>query len=179
MDTLVLSAAYEPMAQVSWQHAMTLWVAGKVEIVEEYEDRAVHTVRITFQMPCVVRFLRAMRSRKQGVKFSRGNVYLRDKGRCQYCGQRISRNKATYDHVTPRSKGGRTNWENIVIACVSCNRRKGDKSLRDAGFRLRTAPVKPKYIPAVFLISYQDGMPESWKQYLADVSYWYGELAQE
>lgn len=176
MDTLVLSAAFEPMAQVSWERAMTLWVAGRVEVVEEYDDRVVRTVRVEFQMPSVVRHFTALRSRKQGVKFSRGNVFLRDKGRCQYCGKRTPRHEATYDHVIPRSKGGRTTWENIVIACVPCNRHKADRTPKQARMRLRQRPVKPSWMPAAMAITYRKGMPESWKQYLSDLSYWHGEL---
>lgn len=179
MDTLVLSAAYEPMAQVRWERAMTLWAMGKVEVVEEYEDRVIRTVRIEYQMPCIVRHFKALRNHKAGIKFSRNNVYLRDKGRCQYCTKPIPRHQATYDHVIPRSKGGRTTWENVVIACVSCNQDKADMTPKQARMHLMKKPIKPDYMPAAMGITYRKGMPESWAQYLKDWGYWNGELENE
>lgn len=181
MDTLVLSAAYEPMERVSWQRAMTLWITGRVEVVEEYEDRYVRTVSVRFNMPSVVRFVSALRRRKKGVKFSRENVYARDKGRCQYCGERVPRHAATYDHVVPRSRGGTTRWENIVIACMPCNQLKGCRTPEQAGMPLMVEPVKPRSLPDFWkvCITYDKSMPTTWRQYLTDMSYWYGELASD
>ena len=84
------------------------------------------------------------RRTKKGVKFSRENVYTRDHGMCQYCSRKIPRTEATYDHVTPRRLGGLTRWENIVIACIECNRDKGGRTPEQAGMKLRQKPVKPK-----------------------------------
>src|SRR5689334_23275302 len=100
METLVLSSAYEPVARISWQRAMVLLFGGKVEVLEEYEDRDIRSVTYHVKMPSVIRFVRALRKRGKGVKFSRENVYARDNGKCQYCGQKIPRHEGTYDHVT-------------------------------------------------------------------------------
>ena len=86
METLVLNPGYEPVARVPWQRAITLLFLGKVEIVEEYEDREIRSVTVDFKMPSIVRLLRALRGATQGITFSRENVYARDGGRCQYCG---------------------------------------------------------------------------------------------
>src|SRR5512138_1299602 len=118
MDTLVLSHAWAPVARCSWRRALTLLFEGKVEVIEEYENRVVRSVTLEFKVPSVIRFLRKIRDRKPAVKFSRENVYARDKGRCQYCGEKVARPEATYDHVTPRSQGGQTRWENVVICCI-------------------------------------------------------------
>ena len=169
MDTLILSAAFEPMDQVTWQRAMTLWAAGRVEVVEEYEDRFVRTYTERHQMPAVVRFCSALRRRRRGVRFSRHSVFERDKGRCQYCGFAVPRDEATYDHVIPRSRGGRTTWTNVVIACIPCNQAKADQTPVEAGMRLLSKPIKPRYLPSSWLtaISWQKGMPSVWRPYLA------------
>ena len=91
MDTLVLSQSYQPIGRVSWQRAMTLFFQDKVEVVEEYEDREVRAVTFSVKMPAIVRFLNKIRRKKKACKFSRENVFTRDKGKCQYCGNRVPR----------------------------------------------------------------------------------------
>lgn len=174
MQTLVLSASYEAMEVITWQRAMTLLFEGKVEIVEEYEDKEVRTVSLTFKMPSIIRFIRRMRSTKRAIKFSRQNVWARDRGTCQYCLNKVRREIATYDHVVPRSQGGHTRWENIVIACTDCNQKKRDRTPEQAGMRLKIVPVKPKSLPGgmSFMLTYRKGMPFSWSQYMLDISYW-------
>ena len=196
METLILSAAWEPMEIVSWERAMTLLFMQKVEVVEEYEDRSIRTVSIELKMPSVVRFVRVLRSRKlaqrgasaqaegraasgwPAIKFSRQNVWARDKGRCQYCGKKTPRHEATYDHVVPRAQRGPTRWENVVIACVRCNQKKGNRTPEQARMRLLSVPVKPSSLPGGvgLSVTYRKGMPPSWSQFLTDTSYWYGEL---
>ena len=178
METLILSAAWEPMEIVSWQRAMTLVFMNKVEIVEEYEDKAIRTVSIELKMPSVVRFVRTLKNRKRAIKFSRQNVWARDKGRCQYCGIKTPRHLATYDHVLPRAQGGLTRWENVVIACVTCNQKKGNRTPEQARMKLLSVPVKPASLPggAGMTVTYMKGMPLAWSQFCVDASYWYGEL---
>lgn len=181
MQTLVLSAAWEPMEIVPWQRAMTLLFMDKVEVLEQYEDRKIRTVRVEFAMPSVIRFQKVLRNRKKAIKFSRQNVHARDRGRCQYCGKTVPRHLATYDHVTPRAQGGKTTWDNVVIACVGCNQKKGNRTPEKAHMHLLSAPVKPKTLPGGLglTVTYQHGMPTTWKQYLTDMSYWYGELERD
>jgi 5-methylcytosine-specific restriction endonuclease McrA len=178
METLVLNRGYEPVARVPWQRAVTLLFLGKVEVVEEYEDRHVHAVTVVFKMPSVVRLLRALRGARKAIKFSRENVYARDGGKCQYCERHVARHEATYDHVLPRALGGLTTWTNIVIACVACNQRKGGKTPEQAGMKLRNLPVKPKKLPDTFRITltFARGMPESWKAWVQAYAYWNTEL---
>src|SRR5690348_9198108 len=114
MRTLVLDQGYQPHRVVSWQRAVLMLFDGKVEVVEEYDDD-IRSVTITIKMPSVVRLVRAVR-RKVVVKLSRMNVALRDDFRCQYCATKLPLSKLTYDHVLPRSQGGTTCWENIVMA---------------------------------------------------------------
>jgi len=178
MDTLVLSASYEPVARVPWQRAVTLLWENKVEVVEEYEDRYVRSVTLEFKVPSIIRFLKAIRGRKRAIKFSRENVYVRDHGRCQYCSTRVTRAESTYDHVIPRAMGGHTRWENVVISCSPCNQKKACRTPEQAHMRLLSIPVKPKKLPDTLRLTFtiHKDTPESWKQYLTSVTYWNGEL---
>ncbi|MCA9517752.1 MAG: HNH endonuclease [Myxococcales bacterium] len=143
MDTLLLGQGYEPLGRVGWQRAMTLWFTGRAEILEEYDDRVIRTVRVAFPMPAVVRFFRSTRARRAAVRFSREQVYARDHGRCQYCSSEVTRRESTYDHIVPRSRGGATRWDNIVLACRPCNQRKADRTPSEAHMALLSRPVQP------------------------------------
>lgn len=83
------------------------------------------------------------------VRFSRVNVYARDRSECQYCGRRLPRVALNLDHVVPRSRGGRSGWENVVCSCIECNRRKGDRTPAEAGMRLVRRPYRPQWTPFV------------------------------
>ncbi len=181
MDTLVLSHAFEPVARVSWQRAITLLWEAKVEVVEEYEDRVVRSVTLEFKVPSIIRFLRKIRERKRAVKFSRENVYAREKGCCAYCGARVPRPLATYDHVIPRSQGGQTTWENVVICCTPCNQRKGGHTPEQAGMHLRVQPVRPKSLPDTLRLTFliDKSAPPSWRQFFASYTYWNTELEND
>ncbi len=179
VDTLVLSTSYEPVARVSWQKAITLLCSGKVEVVEEYDDEVVRSVTLELKAPSVVRFMKGVRARRKALRFSRENVLARDDGRCQYCARRLSRPEATYDHVVPRMQGGRTSWENVVIACVRCNQRKGGRTPEQAGMKLLSLPRKPKELPGGFRVTFDGSVPLAWKSWVRDLSYWHGKLESD
>ena len=167
METLVLSTSYEPMYRVSWERAMIMWVAGRVEIVEAYADRAIRSVADIFPMPSVIRFIHGVRPYRAGIKFNRDNVFRRDKGRCQYCGCGMTKREATYDHVVPRSLGGKMSWENIVLACRPCNQRKGSRTPKAVGMRLRNVPRRPHSLPSMRdHLGNRDDLPKSWRPFL-------------
>lgn len=174
METLVLDTSYVAVARVHWQRAITLLFMGKVEVIEEYGDREIRSVSFSMKIPSIVRFIRAMKSKKKAVKFSRENVYTRDKGKCQYCGNKVARPEATYDHVLPRAQGGKTEWTNIVIACMGCNQRKGNRTPTTAKMTLLSQPVRPKKLPdhMHLTIQWHPSMPPSWKDFLASHHYW-------
>jgi 5-methylcytosine-specific restriction endonuclease McrA len=178
MDTLVLSAAYEPINQISWQDAVVAVLGGRpVEVLEVYEDREVRSVTFSMKIPAVIRYLVGKVGKRRGVRFSRENVYTRDKGRCQYCSRELSRAEATYDHVVPRAMGGKTRWENIVIACVPCNSKKANRTPEEVGMRLIALPVKPKHLPETLRLTFtKSKVPGQWKNYLRSVVYMHGEL---
>jgi 5-methylcytosine-specific restriction endonuclease McrA len=181
VQTLVLDVAYRPVDMISWEDAIVQAVVKRtVEVIDQYPDRFINTVNWTVNMPSVVRLLTPIKKNK-AVKFSRYNVYARDKCRCQYCGTFIGRREFTLDHVRPRAQGGTTTWENVVTCCVPCNQQKGQKSLAQSGMKLRSMPVKPKKLPDVtsFTMQYKKGMPESWRDYLRSAAYWDGELEND
>jgi len=95
--------------------------------------------------------------------FTRRNLFLRDNYTCQYCGRRCTSDHLSVDHVLPRSRGGSTTWENCVLACVGCNSRKGDRTLKETGFRLLRRPVRPRWSPYLNLRPSQR-LP-SWAQF--------------
>ena len=142
------------------------------EVLEEY-DEEIH-VALSFKMPAVVRLLGKIRGKKQAVKFSRVNVATRDAFVCQYCNTKHTLSKLTYDHVLPRSRGGRTTWENIVMACYPCNERKADRTPEQAGMKLRKQPVKPAYLPVVTMRFSLTNIPDAWASYV----YWNGALEE-
>lgn len=170
---LLLNITYEPLKIINWKKAITLLLLGKVEVLEEY-SREIRSVSFTIKLPSVVRLLRLVKRPKSPVKFSRQNIYARDKYRCQYCGQKFSSEELTYDHVIPRSRGGKTEWENIVTCCVDCNRRKGGRTPSEAGMKLIKKPEKPTWIPALRITIGFREVPQSWRDYL----YWNVELLE-
>ncbi|MEY4829327.1 MAG: CRISPR-associated endonuclease Cas9 [Planctomycetota bacterium] len=98
--------------------------------------------------------------------FTRRNLFLRDDFTCQYCGRKGSPDRLSIDHVTPKSRGGRTTWENCVLACVGCNARKADRHLKDSGLRLLRQPMRPRWTPYLNLRPSQQ--LESWHRFAPD-----------
>ena len=143
---LVLNAdfrplSYFPLSVWPWQESIKAAVLDRVNIVAVY-DRVVRSPSIEMHLPSVVAL-------KQYIKpaawpaFTRFNVFLRDKFTCQYCGDGFPVQDLTFEHVMPRSRGGRTTWENVVTACGDCNLRKGNRTPRQAGMHLMREPHRP------------------------------------
>ena len=171
-QTLLLNATYEPIDVVHWQRAMILWAQGKVEIVHTH-DREVRAVTFSFKLPSVVRLLRFVRTaRKQVVQFTRANIYTRDNYTCQYCRRAFPTNDLTFDHVVPVAQGGARSWTNIVTCCITCNRKKGNRTPDEAGMTLLSQPKQPKYSPVFRVTMGVRRTPEDWRSYL----YWSAEL---
>ena len=162
---LLLNASFEPLRVINWKRALTLVFSGKVEVVEEY-SREIHSISLVVRLPAVVRLFTLIRVRGSSVKFSRQNIYARDNYECQYCGCQPSVSELTYDHIIPRAYGGATDWTNIVTCCITCNRRKGGKSLEQSGLRLRHSPKKPTWQPYVTVALGMRNPPDSWRDYL-------------
>jgi len=171
-STLLLNASFEPLKIISWQRAITLLFAGKVEVIEEY-SKEIHSVTFSVKLPSILRLLKYVKVKKSRiVKFSRANIYARDKYTCQYCNTGFRSEELTFDHVIPVSRGGTKSWENIVTACIECNRRKGGLTPPEAGMKLVQKPVEPSWVPSLSLTLVFKNAPESWRDYL----YWNVEL---
>ena len=170
-QTLMLSQGYEPIKVVSWQKAITMLTLGKVEVIEEY-DKEIRSTSIVIKIPAVVRLLNAFKRRKKAVRFSRINIYGRDRFRCQYCATKIAMGTGTYDHVVPKTLGGKTSWTNIVTCCEPCNSKKGGRTPSQANMRLRTRPVQPTWVPIMAIEVSQSSAPDAWRDYL----YWTTEI---
>jgi 5-methylcytosine-specific restriction endonuclease McrA len=164
--TLLISSSYEPLKIISWQKAITLMFLGKVDVLESYETQ-IHAPSLTMRLPAVVRLHRFIKLVPQRVKFSRQNLFFRDNYTCQYCHKPHPPGQLTYDHVVPRSYGGKTSWTNIVTACKRCNHKKGNKPLHLVNFKLLRDPVEPKWMP-MFAPTFQvAAAPPVWRTYLA------------
>lgn len=170
---LLLNITYEPLRIINWKKAITLLCLGKVEVIEEY-GKEIHSVSFAIKLPSVVRLLRIVRKPKSPVKFSRQNIYARDRYKCQYCGSKLPTEDLTYDHVLPKSRGGRTVWENIVTSCIDCNRKKGGRIPSEASMRLIRKPTRPTWVPAIRITIGFKKIPTTWRDYL----YWNIELLE-
>jgi len=151
-STLVLTPWMSPHRFVTWQDAVLDYFQGKIDILEEFDETissagSETNPKITMAIPCVVRLRRSVSRQKQGVKFSRINVFTRDGFRCQYCGVRKEMKDLNYDHVIPRIMGGKTEWDNIATSCYPCNSRKDRRTPEQAGMKLLRRPFKPKTLP--------------------------------
>ena len=178
LDALVLNADFRPVTQVPlsvWplERAVSNVMRGRAVVVSEYdvELRSAHDV---LRPPSVVA-LRSYVKMPHRVPFTRMNIFLRDRFRCQYCGERFASKDLTFDHVVPRKEGGKTSWENIASACESCNSQKGH--------RLDVRPIRAPYEPTigemVELGSLRpQNLHESWLDYLSHL-YWSEPLTEE
>ena len=171
---LVLNADYRPLSYYplslwSWQDSIKSVFLDRVSIVNYY-DRSIRSPSFSMKLPSVIALKSFIRP-QSNPNFTRFNVFLRDKFSCQYCN---SKNELTFDHLMPRSKGGKTNWDNVVTACSCCNVKKGGRLYLSSGMKLFREPFRPtledlhqngKNFPPNFL-------HESWMDYL----YWDVEL---
>lgn len=137
---LILNATYEPLGVVSVRRAAILVLSAKAICVLD-GDGILHSARHAMPVPSVIRLTRYVRvPYRQHVGLSRRGIFARDGGRCVYCQGPAE----TIDHVVPRSRGGQHSWDNVVAACARCNHRKGDRTLAELGWRLRTTPAAPR-----------------------------------
>ena len=160
---------YFPLSLWSWQDTVKAVWSDRVTIISEY-DQQISSPSLKMNLPSVIA-LKEYVPQTRNPAFTRFNVFLRDRFSCQYCG---SKDELTFDHLLPRSKGGETNWDNVVTACSSCNVKKGGKLLKFSGMKLNQHPYRPstedlhkngKNFPPNFL-------HKSWMDYL----YWDVEL---
>jgi 5-methylcytosine-specific restriction endonuclease McrA len=164
--------SYFPLSVWSWQDAVKAVFMDRVSVLSEYET-LVHSPSMAMRLPSVIALKEYIPAARRPA-FTRFNVFLRDRFECQYCGDGFPTQELTFDHVMPRSKGGRTTWENVVTACSCCNLRKGSRLPRECSMW----PLNPPRQPTSWEL--QDNgrafppnyLHESWRDYL----YWDAEL---
>lgn len=191
LQTLILNASFEPLS--TWplsldpiQDAIKIIHKGRAVIVDTWKDaygndRIIHSPSFMLPAPKVVALKEYVNIGSE-PKFSRRSILLRDRYCCQYCGERFPANELTFDHLIPRSKGGKTEWTNIVMACADCNARKADKmpefsgqkGKRGNGLRPLKMPKRPTN--SELLRAGLDFLPDQLRQTFGDWLYWSIEL---
>jgi 5-methylcytosine-specific restriction endonuclease McrA len=197
-QVLVLNRLWQAVNICTARRALTLLFQGHAQVVfgepdgsfrtfdfcewhdfsqQEPHAESIHTVSFKLRLPRVIMLLIFDRLPKKEVKFTRLNIFERDKNTCQYCGRGFDRRDLNLDHVIPRDRGGPTSWENIVCSCVPCNTRKANQTPQEAGMHLIRKPKRPKWRPFV-QVNLGLHYHESWKHFL-DLAYWNVELGEE
>lgn len=146
-DCLVLNASWVPIETVSWQDAFTKMFNGRAYAVEYYEDEIIRTPNDEYLKPAVIVCTEYNKIPNRAPIYSKRMVFSRDSWLCQYCRKHLTNQTATIDHVIPRSKGGRSTFDNTVAACEPCNSRKADRTLQQARMKLIKKPGIPKINP--------------------------------
>ena len=161
---LLLDSSYRPIKQISWKKAMVMYFQEKIEVIREYDDAWISSPNKKFKLPAVIRLINYVFRMPWGIKLTRTNLFIRDKGTCQYCTKKLNKSKFTIDHVIPSSKGGPYSWENLVACCAKCNTHKGDSLIRETSLKLIKKPEKPKN--NLFMVI-KDESPEPWLDYIS------------
>jgi len=166
-NVLVLNRVYLPVHVTTVRRAFSMVYQGTALVVDDkYQTFGFHdwAVRIghdgdhirtpsgPIPVPRVIVLSHYDRLPRRHVRFSRSNIFSRDRFTCQYCGVRPGRMDLNLDHVVPRAQGGRTTWENVVCCCIPCNRHKGGRTPEQAGLRLRRHPARPRWSPLLCVL---------------------------
>ncbi len=159
---LVLNQNYEPLNVCNARRAFVLVDRGKAEVLEHGEG-GVRTARYVFRLPSVIRMIYLIRRPRPRMRLSRREVFTRDRYTCQYCGKQTK--DLTLDHVLPRHRGGRHDWENLVSACKTCNHRKAGRTPQEARMRMLHEPSVPKVSNYYVVYRHLNGQ-EEWRKYI-------------
>ena len=174
---LILNADYQPISYFplslwKWQSSIKAVFLNRVNIIAEY-DSEVRSSSFSMKIPSVIALKKYVPISKK-PPFTRFNLFLRDNFSCQYCGELFNSNDLTFDHVIPKSKGGKTIWENVVASCSKCNLKKSNLLLSQVNMKLIKTPYQPTNYQLQFVgkkIS-PNYLHKSWMDYL----YWDSEL---
>jgi 5-methylcytosine-specific restriction endonuclease McrA len=159
---LVLNQSYEPLNLCRIRRAIVLVFRGKAEVMENSRGE-IHSAKQVFQIPSVIHLVYMVKRPRHQRKLTKVEVFNRDHYTCQYCGRQTK--ELTLDHVIPKRRDGEHSWENVVSACIPCNRRKGGRTPGEAGMKLLRQPRPPHndgfYIPYHLLNNHSE-----WQKYL-------------
>lgn len=165
---LLLNQTYEPLGTVSVARAVLMTIKDTVTVEELDGHRVLRSARTAFPVPSVIRrrIYINIRQRREASGMKRTRIYMRDKFRCQYCGEKKAASNLTLDHILPRSRGGDNSPFNVVTACMSCNQRKGNRTPSEARMPLLTSQSALRVkLERVVLCHYAEARAE-WRKYL-------------
>ena len=163
LPVLVLNQSYEPLAVCRARRAVVLVFEGKAEMLEDGLGY-IHSVSDTYPLPSVIRLAQMVKRPRRQRKMSRFEIFNRDKYTCQYCG--LKTRQLTLDHVIPRFRGGQHTWENVVSACVACNRHKAGRTPREANMKLIKTPAPPTSNHYYMIPYHYLDKRDEWRKYL-------------
>jgi 5-methylcytosine-specific restriction endonuclease McrA len=162
LPVLVLNQNYEPLNICRARRAVVLVYHGKAEMLEDGSG-FIHSATRAFSVPSVIRLAYMIKRPRPERRLTRLEVFSRDQFICQYCGK--EGRQLTLDHVVPRYRGGEHTWENVVSACIPCNRHKAGRTPEQAGMKLIRRPSPPRdRLP--FYIPPQLKNQSQWQKYL-------------
>jgi 5-methylcytosine-specific restriction endonuclease McrA len=121
--------------------------------------------------PRVIVLAEYQRCPPRTVRFNRRNIFMRDQYTCQYCGHKPKDDDLTIDHIIPKSRGGRTVWENVVLSCTRCNMKKSDRLPHECGMSLRRPPKRPSWIGTLAALHLDEDNRSLWQKFV-DTAYW-------
>jgi 5-methylcytosine-specific restriction endonuclease McrA len=192
-SVLVLNSLYQAVQITGTHRAFRLFYAGRARALSAdftpydfdnwcdlpvgIDDDVIRTPSRRIRIPRVIQLASYDRVPHREVRFTRRNIFFRDRNRCQYCGKVFAQRDLNLDHVVPLSRGGRSEWTNVVTACVPCNSRKGSRSPEEAALKLFRRPKKPAGHP-ILRSSWIQSFHEEWRTFL-DEAYWNVELSDE
>ena len=162
---LVLNASYEPINVCAARRALVLVLKG-VAAAEERTPYQVSSARVCMPLPSVIRLLEYRRIPHQTRSLSRKNILMRDHYTCQYCGRTLMAGELTMDHVIPRSRSGKSSWENLVTSCIRCNNRKGNRTPEEVGMKLARTPRPFTLHTSRHLMRLLGKSDTQWRKYL-------------
>ncbi len=170
---LVLTPFYLPIRVIGWTDAIKLKYEDLVDVLVEY-DEEVSSPSITWKIPAVIRLRKLAKKDIRSIRYKWSEVKLRDNMTCQFCGVQCTErkgkpNSATKDHVHPRSRGGGSDYTNIVVACADCNRKKGSKTCDEWGHWPKQKPTIPRNIVFPRMLQPQENVPVEWEGYVKEV----------
>lgn len=159
----MLNATYEPLSVVSVPRAIHLLLSKKAELIES-SHITIRSASYVMPVPVVIRLHYYVKiPHNLPLPLSRRALLMRDDYTCQYCGVQPGKEHLTMDHILPRSRGGRTDWENVATACAPCNRRKGNRTPEEANMKLRKPPTRPRFWSMALMTSPGNDV---WRKYL-------------
>ncbi|MBN1383464.1 MAG: HNH endonuclease [Elusimicrobia bacterium] len=194
-DVLVLNRKFYAIHITTWQKAFSLLYVDHASVVDEqyktysfsdWQDISkhikahpsgfVHTPSFRIAIPEVIILKLYDKLPPMDIKFTRKNIYEHYKYKCCYCGKKKPTSELNLEHVIPVSRGGMTNWLNVVIACIPCNLKKANHTPREAGMKLLVKPSKPEWKGPISLCL-RTGMKvkASWQKFIDNI-YWNAEL---